>query len=262
MLTLAGTSSVANYQAALRSVTYRSSSENPTDAVRTVEFQVTDGQSANALSNVGSTTVVVTSVNDAPVLTASGSTSYAEDGTPAVVSSALTISDVDSATLNNASVRISNNFSAGDQLNFINQNGISGSYSAATGVLTLTGGASVADYQAALRSVTYSTTSNTPSTATRSVSFQVDDGASTNDLSNTVTRTISVSATNDAPVVTAGGSIDYTENGAAKVINSSLTLSDVDSNNLTGATIKIGTNFVAGDILAFTNQNGISGSYN
>ena len=35
-------------------------------------------------------------------------------------------------------------------LGFVNQNGITGSYNAATGVLTLTGTATVAQYQAAL----------------------------------------------------------------------------------------------------------------
>ena len=42
-----------------------------------------------------------------------------------------------------------------------------------------------------------------------------------------------------------------------------LTVSDVDSGgNLTGATVTIGAGFIAGDTLNFTNQNGITGSYN
>ena len=45
---------------------------------------------------------------------------------------------------------IARGFSTGDQLNFTNQNGITGSYNASTGALTLTGTASVATYQAAL----------------------------------------------------------------------------------------------------------------
>ena len=54
-----------------------------------------------------------------------------------------------------------------DVLGFANQNGISGSYNAGTGVLTLSGMASVANYQAALRSVTYFNSSDNPSTLTR-----------------------------------------------------------------------------------------------
>ena len=63
---------------------------------------------------------------------------------------ALTVTDADNATLAAATVSISGGFLAGDALNFTNQNGITGSYNAATGVLTLSGTATVAQYQAAL----------------------------------------------------------------------------------------------------------------
>jgi len=66
------------------------------------------------------------------------------------------------------------NFAFGqDVLGFTNQNGISGSYDASTGVLTLTGSSGVANYQAALRSVTYSNSSDNPSGATRTISYRV-----------------------------------------------------------------------------------------
>ena len=45
------------------------------------------------------------------------------------------------------------------------------------GVLTLTGTATVAQYQAALRSVQYDNTSDNPNTAARTVTFVVNDGA-------------------------------------------------------------------------------------
>ena len=78
-----------------------------------------------------------------------------------------------------------------DVLGFTNQNGISGSFDAPSGVLTLTGTASVANYQTARRTVTYVNTSEAPSTATRTISFVVRDG---NDPSNTATRNITVAA--------------------------------------------------------------------
>ena len=55
----------------------------------------------------------------------------------------------------------------GDTLNFTNQNGITGSYSG--GVLTLSGSATPAQYQTALQSVTFSTTSGMQ--RTRQTSF-------------------------------------------------------------------------------------------
>src|SRR5205085_10424227 len=69
-----------------------------------------------------------------------------------------------------------------------------------TGTLTLTGSDTVAHYQSALRSVKYFNTSDNPSTASRTVSWQVDDGGSVNNLSNVATSTINVVAVNDAPV--------------------------------------------------------------
>ncbi len=70
---------------------------------------------------------------------------------------ALTVSDVDSGgNLTGATVSISSGFVTGDVLNFTAQNGISASYSG--GVLTLSGTASVANYQAALDSIKFAYT--------------------------------------------------------------------------------------------------------
>jgi Ca2+-binding RTX toxin-like protein len=65
-------------------------------------------------------------------------------------------------------------------------------------VLTLIGSASVANYQTALRTVTYTDTSETPNIANRTVSFVVNDGASN---SAAGTKTVSVTAVNDIPVL-------------------------------------------------------------
>ena len=61
-------------------------------------------------------------------------------------------------------MQITGNFVSGqDVLGFTNQNGIAGSYNAANGVLMLAGQASLAQYQAALQSVTYFNSSDNPS---------------------------------------------------------------------------------------------------
>ncbi|MCK1578962.1 VCBS domain-containing protein [Bradyrhizobium sp. 168] len=217
VLTLTGSATVANYQAALRSVTYSSSSDNPSGATRTISYQVDDGAGANHASNIATSTVAVTPVNDAPVLNANGGTlSYTENQAATAIDTVLTASDVDSTNLTGATVSITTNFASGqDVLGFTNQNGITGSYNAGTGVLTLTGSATVANYQAALRSVTYSNSSDNPSGATRTISYQVDDGAGANHASNIATSTVAVTPVNDAPVAqndayildTSGGNI-------------------------------------------------------
>ena len=118
---------------------------------------------------------------------------------------------------------ITGNFASGqDVLAFTNQNGISGSYNATTGVLTLTGAATVAQYQAALESITYFNSSDNPSGATRTVSFQVNDGAAANNLSNVATATVIVTPVNDAPVidVDGDGASTFTTGGPTIVIDS------------------------------------------
>ena len=94
-----------------------------------------------------------------PLLTASDNTpSIFTYGGPAVpIDNRLAIASPD-ANLTSAQVKISaSTLQAGDTLNFSNQNNIAGSYS--NGVLTLTGTSTLANYEAALQSVTFSTTS-------------------------------------------------------------------------------------------------------
>jgi hypothetical protein len=112
----------------------------------------------------GQSVIVNGSVVNAPVLSGGGnSVNYTPQGAAVAVDAGLGVSDTESATLVGATAAISAGFLAGDMLNFTNQNGIAGSYNASTGVLTLTGSASLAEYQAALESVTFSSTSNNPS---------------------------------------------------------------------------------------------------
>ena len=108
--------------------------------------------------------------------TSAGSASYTEGDPAATVDGALTVTDPDDADLESATVRISAGFQSGDELVFTNQSGITGSYNAGTGVLTLTGTASLADYQTALRSIGYRHTGDDPQVS-KSVEFTVNDGA-------------------------------------------------------------------------------------
>ena len=176
-----------------------------------------------------SVVINVAPVNDPPVVTTTAPPlSYTENQTATVVDAGVTVSDVDNASLSSATVAISVNYAAGqDLLAFVDQNGITGSWNAGTGVLTLSGAASVADYQTALRSVTYVNTSDAPSTATRTVSFAVNDGI---DTSAAASRSIAVTAVNDAPAITsngggAGASVNVAENTRAVTL---VTSTDVD----------------------------------
>ena len=229
----------------------------------TYTVTLTDGETGGIVTR--DVVVTITGTNDQAVVTTNGSLSYNENQAPTAINPALTISDVDSSTLTGATVSITGNFASGqDVLAFTNQNGISGSYNATTGVLTLTGAATVAQYQAALESITYFNSSDNPSGATRTVSFQVNDGAAANNLSNVATATVIVTPVNDAPVidVDGDGASTFTTGGPTIVIDSSIPITDADSTQLQGATVQITAGLQSGDILNFTNQNGITGSYN
>ncbi len=117
-----------------------------------------------SISYVAGTLTVMPDVP--PVLAAIESTSLNYiGGNPAMpITSAITASDIDSTTLASATIWISGNYQSGeDVLAFTNTANISGSWNAATGTLTLTGSDTLANYQAALRAVSYQDTSANPS---------------------------------------------------------------------------------------------------
>jgi hypothetical protein len=261
VLTLSGTTTLANYVTALRSVTYSNTSDNPSTATRTISFVVQDSSSVS--STAATRDVTITATNDAPTVTLSGnSPSYTENGAAVAVDPNLTVADVDDAFLLSAEVRISNNFNASqDVLQFTAAGTIVGSYNTATGILTFSGIGTKAEYQATLRSVTYRNTSDDPTTAARTITFIVSD-ATTN--SNPASKTLTVVAVNDPPVVVlTPGSTSYTENGAAILVDGGITINDLDDTTLTGAQVAVSNNFLSSqDVLTFTASGGITGSYN
>ena len=143
-------------------------------ATRTITWIANDGTDS---STPVTSAVTITAVNDAPVLTAGGTLGYTEDGPAAALVPGLTVTDVDDTNLESATVQITGNYQNGqDVLACGSCGGIAASFTAATGTLSLTGTASVAAYQAALRSVTYVNTSQAPSTAARTVAWSGNDG--------------------------------------------------------------------------------------
>lgn len=210
-------------------------------------------------------TINFAAVNDAPALTTSGgSSSYTENGSGTDIDPAITVTDIDSANLAGATIQITGNLhNAEDMIAFTNQNGISGSFNSATGLMTLSGVSSRANYQTALQSTKYYNTSDNPNTSQRTFTFIVTDGA----LSSTgVTKTMNITAVNDAPVVTcSGGTTAFTEDDSATVVDSGLTVTDVDSTTVLALEAQITTAFQTGqDVLsAPANANGITwGTFN
>ena len=172
-------------------------------------------------------------------------------GSAVAIDSGVTATSCDT-DLTGASETITN-YQSGDTLNYTNQNGISGSYSA--GVLTLTGSATPAQYTAALQSVTFSTTST--NTTTRTVDIVADDSNDTgNAPSNTGVDTVNVTIA--APTVTTSGGTGqtFTVGGSAVAVDSGVTVTSGDT-DITGASMTI-ANYQSGDSLNYTPIYGIT----
>lgn len=256
-LTLSGSASLADYQVALRSITYENTSSNPNTLTRTISFIINDGAD-NSMAFARD--IVITPVNNIPVLDNTITALDYNEGDGAVpIDDGLLVNDVDNANMSSATITISANYMAAeDLLEFNNQNGITGTYLA--GTMTLSGAASLANYQTALRAVTYSNSSEDPDPSTRTISFVINDGT---DNSASVTREINVTPVNDMPTISGSASnLTYNEGAGQVVIDNNLFITDIDNTTMSAASVSIASNFTDGeDLLAFTDQLGITGTY-
>jgi large repetitive protein len=158
------------------------------------------------------------------------------------VTTSITVTSPATTTLTRATAQVSSGLAAGqDSLGFTSQSGISGSYNAKTGALTLTGRATVASYQAALRSVTYRDPAAAPA-GPRVISFQVSDGEPDHAQSNIVSRTVQVARPKPpvavADTATTGKNTAVTINVLAKDTDPAglpLTIASVDTAGTKGA---------------------------
>ena len=219
----------------------------------------TTSSPSTTVSPTMSPTPTPTATKAPSVATSPNAASYTEDGPPTTIDGGLIVTDPDDSNLESAQVSISDGFGSLDELVFENQLGIFGFYDAGSGVLTLTGTASVANYEVALRSVKFRTRNDNPATS-KVIEFRVDDGDSS---SNGATKAVTITRVNDVPAVeTSGTNLDYTEGDGAVAVDAGVFVTDPDSESLQGATVSISANFTpSDDSLGFTNVGNIAGSY-
>ena len=188
------------------------------------------------------------------MVTASGTTNtFTVGGTAVAVDSGVTVTSNDT-DLSGATVTISSGtLQTGDTLNFSTQNGITGSFSG--GVLTLSGSATAAQYQTALQSVTFSTTST--NTTTRAIAVVALDSSLT---SNSVAESVKVTAATASLSGTAyddvnqKGTFDTSE---ATLDNITITLTGTDSS---GNAVNQTTQTSASGTYTFSSL--VAGTYN
>ncbi len=184
-------------------------SVSSTVAWETTTFAVTGGMGdgSNVLRFVGtgpedSAGLAIDSIQiNVPVDAGPYETTYIENG-PGVPIADVTahVTDVDDTNIELAIITLTD-AQAGDLLaaGVMPAGIIASAYDPVTHTITLTGSATLADYSAAIQAITFTNTTDTPSTADRHVAVTVNDG----DLaSNTAVATIHVVPVNDAPTGT------------------------------------------------------------
>jgi Calx-beta domain/Bacterial Ig domain/Bacterial cadherin-like domain len=204
-----------------------------------------DGQPRDGKADIGADETPL------PAVLGGGATlTYTENDPATPIAPALTVSDLNSTTLASATVTLTGFQSSEDVLSFTANAGTMGNIDVVTnsgGVLTLASAgatASLTEWQAALRAVQYSNSSDAPITAARTARFVTNDGYWN---STPLTMNVNVVAVNDLPVAQAN-SITTNEDKPKAFTVSKFTYTDAEGDAL--ASIKVvSLNLAAGDAL-------------
>lgn len=160
------------------------------------------------------------------VTTRAGETIFTELGGPVAVDSGLLVTDPTRRTrLTSALVRIAEPDSEHDVLAVVEDFGITGSYQAEKGLLSLTGKASARRYRTVLRSVTFDSSDTAPP-AGHEITFQVEESGG--ERSNVASRSLQLV---DVPNEPSGPVLDSTtvaENSPAGTVVGRLSAQDAD----------------------------------
>ena len=240
VITLTGAASAADYQTALRQITFDNTGTNPSTEPRIIDVVVNDGTAA---SNTAHAIVEVIQVNNsAPTLDLDGDnstlpgtsyrTTFTENGTPVAIADTDTlIGDPDiGSTIASATITLTNP-QIGDLLTATLPlpGGITASaYDPATGTLTLSNVTSFANYETALEAIRFSSAGDTPVAGNRIIQVVVNDGIHG---SQPATSLVKVVAVNDAPINTVPGAQTVAEDTTLPIAG--VSVADIDSSALT-----------------------------
>ncbi|MBG1269793.1 beta strand repeat-containing protein [Nostoc sp. WHI] len=197
--------------------------------------------------------------NRAPGLDLNGSNGLGIDFSTTFTSTPVSIVDSDftltdnNATLAGAAIAITNLLDGtSESLAATAIGNITASYNATTGILTLSGTDTVANYQQVLASLTYNNTATSPNTTNRTIEFVVDDGQAFSNTSAVATTTLNF---NQAPIAVNDAlstNEDTVLNGNVLIANP--TTPDSDPNNDTLTVTQVNGNAASvGNSLTLTN---------
>ena len=207
----------------LQRITYQNTSDDPASSAQ-MDWTFSDGTDSDS----GSTTVSITGVNDEPTLTATGADpTFTEGGSNQDLFSGVTIDTVESGqTITGMTITVTDVSDTGEEFmeidgsviditqassNTTATNGLSYSvaFSSGTATITLSGGTlTEVEAQTLVDGLTYGHTGDDPTTGSSRVvtlTSITDSGSNTGDNDNVaalaVSSTVSITAVNDAPVV-------------------------------------------------------------
>ncbi|MEI8267677.1 MAG: cadherin-like domain-containing protein, partial [Betaproteobacteria bacterium] len=277
VVTLTSGATVAQVQTILQAIRYEYTGDEPPTAIRNYTVVLSDGNNLDAGSDTaggpdalaaGTITgsVTITAPNDPPTLTAtaanptftengptavtlfSGAATGTIESAQAIIKLVITVSGlVDGAqeklTLDGTVIDLV----AGGTTTATNAGSVTVTLSGGTATLTFTDdGLTTAQTSALVNGLAYRHTGEKPTAGNRTVTVTTlqDSGGTANSgvdtRSITVASTVTVVPVNDAPVVTAGGTLAYTENGDAAVIDANVNVvSDADDTQMASATVTI-----------------------
>lgn len=172
------------------------------------QYLVVDPDDESINSQKSTATINISATNDSPLISSSSSPSfdYTENDGSVAIDKNIVLHDDDvlpqaddlGTEIHGASISILEGYAPDqDILLFSDENNITGNFNNETGVLTLTGTASINHYQKALRSVCFFNKSENPNTTTRTIRFTVSDDQSTSD---SIERNVMITAVDDKPV--------------------------------------------------------------
>jgi T1SS-143 domain-containing protein len=235
-----------------------------------IPYTVADGDGDTVTKDIA---ITITGTNDIPVIdlstTAAGNdtTTNAVEQLPQQFAWQADLSDVDSPNLQSMKLTLGNIQDATAETLSLNATataaaaGLTVSYDAATGIMQITGSASVNRYETILKNIVYLNSSDNPHVALdRTVTVIVNDGLAD---SAPQVATIHLIAINDAPVLAGTLTETVAEGGSVVLTLAKLGYSDVDDNaagvtfqvsNLSHGTITNGgasaTSFTAAELIA------------
>ncbi|WP_422360540.1 tandem-95 repeat protein [Reichenbachiella sp.] len=189
-----------------------------------ITITIDDNESGGGLTDTEVYSITVNEVNDAPVITYSGSASMDEDQTNGLIPT-ISVSDPDIGASNLRVTMTANDgvisTGANGGLSFITGDGFNDATIVYTGAL--------ASVSTNLTSVVFTPDSDFYGTA--SITVTIDDNESGGGLTDSEVISIMVNAVNDAPVITLPATTDVDEDSSDNDL-SGITISDVESSSL------------------------------